>query len=143
MSAPLHYFSPSTLRICIDEMQDTVIAGRVYCKMLREPLYFSSITDMLLKVDRFFDQKGYPQAFVQKRAFDDGETLSGFGGVPELYYTDEQMLEFKGEEATIEIVVNSRRHATWQGIIRRDDGTVISDYEGEIAFIKYIQKFCG
>lgn len=142
MCSPLHYFSPSTLRICIDKRADAEIEGRIYCKMSREPLYFSSIADMLLKADRFFDQKGYPQSFVQKRAFDDEVTSSGFCGTPKVYYTDEQMRKFKGEMATIEVIVSSRQHATWQGTIRTEDGLVISDYEGEIELIKFIQKFC-
>lgn len=141
MSTPMHYFSPSTLRICIDKRMDAEIAGRIYCKMSTEPIYFSSIADMFLKVDKFFDQKGYPQSFVQKRAFDDGDALSTFGGTPEVFYTDAQMIEFKGERCTLEVMVNSRQHATWQGSIRMEDGAFIADYEGEIELIKYMQKF--
>ncbi|MCL1906035.1 MAG: hypothetical protein FWG06_03390, partial [Clostridiales bacterium] len=57
----------SSLRICVDSVAHGQASGRVYGQRLEEPLLFSDIGDLLIKIDDLLNVQDYPRAFQRKR----------------------------------------------------------------------------
>ena len=92
----------------------------------------------------FFDKYGYPQAFVNGRSFDEGG-LEGnrYRGMPESVRMDEEILAYRGKYATCDIVVESRRNATWQGIVGDSYGNVLDKFECVLDIMKILEVHLG
>lgn len=135
------YFMPSTLRVCIDEQDDTHIEGRIYCKMLDSSLAFHDFNELLLLADKMFDQKGFPQSYQQKRGFGSqkGEDSPRFVHNPELYLTDKEMASFGGRIRTLDILVYTRMYASWQGAVM-ENGKILGRFDSEMGLMKYVQQ---
>ena len=77
------YYPLNAFRICADKIEDDV-KGRVYSPMKMECISFSGMGELLVKMDELFDQVGYPQAFQDKRSFEQGrERVNLYRGIPE------------------------------------------------------------
>lgn len=140
MDKKITYFSPSTLRICVDKVRGLEIEGRIYCRMIKEPLYFSDCTEILLKADRLFDEMKFPQSFQEKRSFNESVNTNYTGArvQPVLMISSEEMERKKGIERTLDIVVKSRKHTSWQGFVRNEKGEICGSFEGEVELLKYL-----
>lgn len=103
------------IHLCIDEVDNYQIKGTAYNNTVEEPIVFQDIHDMILKVDKIFDKNGNPQSSRMKRSFQKEEKESSYQVNPKTYceYTD--YLDKKGKINTFDILVQSRRHSTWQG----------------------------
>ena len=132
------YFSPSTLRVCIDRIDGYQIYGRVYCRMQKDAISFHDINELLLKVDLLFEEKGFPQSFQEKKEFGQREIKESFSYCyrPELFLTEEEIRSFHGEVRTVNLVIQSRRHTSWQGFVI-ENGQMIGGFDGEIGLLKY------
>lgn len=138
MRMPLH-----GVRICVDRMGDSV-EGRVYSLFRKEAIQFYSWTDMILKMDHFFDEICFPQAFEQKRSFREDEQISGFHGIPKQFLSREKMNEYKGKIVTLELIVISRKYANWQGILlkktKNEKMIRIGKFESEMEILKLLRE---
>lgn len=132
------------LRVCIDSMEGGEIRGFFYTPLDRESHEAHGFEDFVLKADHLFDKYGYPQAFVSGRSFGGG-SLEGnhYRGMPEAVLTDEEILAHRGKYATCDIVVESRRNATWQGIVGDSRGKVLDRFEGVLDIMKILEEYLG
>lgn len=135
------FFFPSTVRVCIDHIDEYEISGRVYCKMKKEPILFHDFNEFLLKVDALFDEKGFPQSFQEKKEFGRKEMNEDlyYCYRPEMFLTDQEMKEFQGEERTLDVIIQSRCHTSWQGFVIEDE-KIIGSFDGEIGLLKYFES---
>ena len=127
-------FSMNTARICIDGRRGTV-SGRVYSKLRPAPIIFSGLGEMLLEVNRMFDECGYPQAFQELRSFQDQTERAGPWKFPQPQLGDEEMEQHRGRYCTFDIVVQSRRQAGWQGILMKPDRTLVARFSSELELL--------
>lgn len=134
------YFSPSTLRVCIDKIDGYQICGRVYCRMQKDAIPFQDFNELLLKVDLLFEEKGFPQSFQEKKEFGQKEIKenSFYCYRPELFLTEEEIRSFHGEVRTVDLVIQSRRHTSWQGFVIENE-QIIGSFDGEIWLLKYFE----
>lgn len=109
-------FPLNCLHICVDRCSGD-LAGRIYCRMSKEGLPFGNTGELLLRADALFDEKGYPQSFQEKRSFEGHSTWQSRYGAPEPSLTDEEVLSQHGVYWTFDILVYSRRRASWQGAL--------------------------
>ena len=132
------------LRVCIDSMSDGEIRGYFYSPLDREVYEAHGFEDFVLKADHLFDVHGYPQAFVNGRSFsDNGSEGNHYRGMPVAARTDEEILAYRGKFATCDIVVESRRNATWQGIVGDSHGKVLDRFEGVLDIMKILEEYLG
>ena len=127
------------IRICIDREGET-LAGRVYSKMTEAEIKFDSSSQMLLEVDHLFDQCGYPQRFMEARSFQKNAVTASRFQVPKSVVPDEKIFEKRGKCCTVDVIVQSRRKAGWQGIVCRIDGKMVDKFESELKLLKILSK---
>lgn len=130
------YYPPNAFRICIDQC-DTDIYGRIYSPLCSQVMEFRGIGEILLKMDALFDDAGYPQAFQEKRSFEEKKiTDNRYSGVPKVKQSAEEIHALRGKLYTVDIYVDSRRNTTWQGHVHGADGKKLSDFSGEVELLK-------
>lgn len=134
------YYPLNAFRICADVIGDDV-EGRVFSPLKAESIPFRGMGELLVKMDELFDRVGYPQAFQDKRSFDkDKERVNLYRGIPEGELKPADIIRETGKVRTFDVVVNSRKNTSWQGCVQTDDGTVLGDFDGEIALLAIILK---
>jgi len=126
-------------RICIDNMT-TDIAGKVYTPLQKEAIPFVGISELLLQMDGLFDSVGYPEAFQSTRTFGEQErnTTASFHGLPKAVLTTEEIRKHNGAELTAEVVVNSRRNSSWQGLLFDLGKDTQEKFESETELLHHI-----
>lgn len=126
------------IRVCIDKSEN-IIEGRAFSPLKEGCIAFCGVEELLLKIDRVFDENGYPQAFQEKRSFREGAgKQAGYRGIPHPVAEEKTIVGQQGEKATYDIVVDSRRNTSWQGSVYGADGCRIGDFSGELELLKYL-----
>lgn len=132
------YYPLNAFRICADMIGEDV-EGRVYSPLKAECIPFRGMGELLVKMDALFDKVGYPQAFQDKRSFDkDKERVNLYRGIPDGELKPAGIISNIGKVRTFDVVVTSRKNTSWQGTVQTDDGTVLGDFDGEIALLATI-----
>ncbi len=127
-------FPLNGIRICIDN-KDSNMEGRAYSPLWEACITFCGLEELLLKADKVFDEKGYPQAFQEKRSFLVQKSRpTAFRGFPSPETDEKTILSQRGMLETYDIVVESRRNTSWQGRVYKE-GIMIGDFCGELELI--------
>ena len=134
-----HIFSANMIRLCIDGY-DVDIKGRIYSKMNEDPVVFDNCCEMLMKADEIFERVGYPQAYCESRSFGI-ETAKGHYNLPGVpLIKDEDMQKQEGQLCTLDVLIRSRRQASWQGIIRTVQDSLIQEFCCGMELLRCIEK---
>lgn len=134
-------FPRGTLRICLDEYKNGTISGRIYTKFRKEPSEFANLGEILMKGEEIFDMAGYPMAFQQRRTFSNKLEEKRRKGRPvTCVLCDRELGEQKGRLKTLDVVVNSRRHSSWQGVLLGSDGNLIGNFVSELELLKMLVR---
>jgi len=132
------YYPLNAFRICADKI-DGDVSGRVFSPLQEESVSFLGMGELLVKMDELFDRVGYPQAFQDKRSFDnDRERTNLYRGIPDGERKPGDIISQFGDVKTYDVVVTTRKNTSWQGSVQTDDGTVLGDFDGEIALLAII-----
>lgn len=130
-------YPDNAVRICVDQCKDYDVQGRIYSKFLTEPLLFRNCGEMLLKTDYMFDQRGFPQTYQKRRCFRDRKE-SIQHSPPEEMVGDESILEQSGNYSTFDVIVQSRKKSSWQGVLKTRDGTPTAEFRSEMELLNWI-----
>lgn len=131
-------FPPNAIRLCIDEYNGE-LQGRIYSRMNEKPLFFENCGELLVRVDKLFDQCGYPQAFEDKKDFQ-GKRVLGQYLPPNLVMEDEEIYRSRGKIHTVDIFIRSRKNASWQGSILCGDGSPPERFDSEMELLECVIK---
>lgn len=134
-------FPPNAIRLCIDEYNGE-LQGRIYSRMKEEPLSFGSCAELLVRVDKLFDQCGYPQAFEDKKDFR-GKRVMGQYAPPNLVMENEEIYRNEGKLQTVDVFIRSRRNVSWQGSILYGDGSPPKQFNSEMELLDCVVKGLG
>lgn len=105
------------IHICIDQYIDYQIKGRAYNPTLLTPISFNDIQDLILSIDDLFNHNGNPIASQDKRSFFHEDPTTSYSYHPEVVCNYEDFIQYKGEILTLDIVVKTRHHTSWQGLV--------------------------
>lgn len=94
--------------ICVDSYDEGVLQGRLYSP-LQEMETFSSLSQLLLKMENLLDLQQSPRAYTETRVFSE---------VPESQAAWNMVPARRGEKATFELQVLFRQHTSWQGVLK-------------------------
>lgn len=133
----MRYYSLNSFRLCIDECQNNVHCGRIYSPLCENPISFHDLTHIVLLMDKVFDKNDYPKAYQNKRSFQDVEIEKQ---KPEIKYPIEQLLQQVGTIASFDIIVVTRQHTSWQGMIKNTDGEILGHFDSDLDLIEMIIK---
>lgn len=135
------YFPLNGLRLCIDEINGEDVKGTFYSPMDERQITFSGFEEFLLKADRLFNRHGYPQAFMEARSFRKVKPEDNrYSGMPRAVRGYEELVKHTGRQATFNVMIQSRRHATWQGVVRTGEGELIAPYDGVLELIEILRS---
>lgn len=134
-------YSVNRFRVCIDYYCKEQISGRVYSPLCQEAVEFVGIGEMLLQMDKLFDRVGYPQSFQNKRSFEKKKAASNsYQGIPGAICKPEEIVCQKGKYFTCDITVESRRNASWQGILQSTEGKERRQFDGEMQLLAELEQ---
>ena len=130
----------SALRICVDSVSNYAAAGRAFSRRLVEPIEFSDLSSLFLRLEQLFDRQNFPQAFQRTRVIvrdslwqDAAAAANASDGMSE-----EKVSAQRGEIATFDLRVVSRRNATWQGTVDWLDGSARQEFSGTLELLRLV-----
>ena len=126
-------------RICVDT-EEHDIAGRLYSVLAPKEIPYNGWNELFLKMDEVFDRAGYPQAFQEKRSFKEKVQAKTYQGSPKLLQAEEKVVGAHGALWTVDVVVTSRRDASWQGIVYDLQKNELGQFDGELGLMKILEK---
>lgn len=131
------YYALNGFRLCVDSFDGRVCQGRICMPLSEETLYFHDLPGMVLLVDKVFDRNDYPKAYQNKRSFQEENIKKE---EPKARCSTEYLLKQNGEIETFDIIVTTRQHTTWQGIIKKSDNTLVDQFDSDLKLIELLTK---
>ena len=131
----------SALRICVDRVAHRAVGGRVFGRRLSEPVTFDDMSSLSLVLEQLFDEQELPQAFQRTRTFLREEENESVGvSAAQDGMSEETVSAQRGEIATLEVLVISRRSSTWQGVVDWLDGSERQEFSGYLELLHLIDR---
>ena len=114
-SYQISWYTPNFINMCIDNINDGELSGRIYHCYSKEPWKFTNILQLIELADDFFDRLEFPQASTSARSF----TSTQFSGVDRLdkVQSPEDFIENRGQKGTFFLNVRYRQNSSWQGSV--------------------------
>lgn len=111
----ISWYAPNFINMCIDNINDEELSGRIYHCYSKEPWKFTNILQLIELADDFFDKLEFPQASTNARSF----TSIQFSGVDRLdkVRSPEDFIENRGQKGTFFLNVRYRQNSSWQGSV--------------------------
>lgn len=111
----ISWYAPNFINMCIDNINDEELSGRIYHCYSKEPWKFTNILQLIELADDFFDKLEFPQASTSARSF----TSIQFSGVDRLdkVWSPEDFIENRGQKGTFFLNVRYRQNSSWQGSV--------------------------
>lgn len=107
--------SPGLVCVCLDAYQKKDVAGRFYHRYDKGGISFQSVAELVMLMERLFDEINYPQAFTRLRSFHKQKVKRHQKKEGKKMTDDNDFLDNRGEAATFIVHVQFRQNATWQG----------------------------
>lgn len=105
------------IHICFDSFKDYQLQGKAYNSSQMEPIEFRDISDLVIQIDNLFNKNGKPLSFEEIRSFTKVKHTSSYQYKLPTYHNFQELQKYLGMAITVDIVVISRRKASWQGIL--------------------------
>lgn len=128
-----------TTFVYIDNYMNNCIEGRFYNPYMGEVFPFSSMLDLLVKLDYMFNEMDCPQSFNSFRSFNDGTHINLRKGVCEI---PAGAFVSPGKFANFEIKLIFRKNTTWQGDIKWREGQTQRAFRSALELIFLINDAC-
>jgi hypothetical protein len=111
----ISWYAPNFINMCIDNINDEELSGRIYHCYSKEPWKFTNILQLIELADDFFDKLEFPQASTSARSF----TSIQFSGIDRLdkVRSPEDFIENRGQKGTFFLNVRYRQNSSWQGSV--------------------------
>ena len=132
--------APNQVCVCVDEIKDGEISGKVYSRYSRTPWEFNSLIELLGQMESFYNKISFPQAAVQIRGIQWQEMGKLQVEAEQPFLEKEFLLEKRGIQATFLIIVRYRQNATWQGTISWVDKNEKQQFRSALELIKLIES---
>ena len=136
----VHFPIPS-VRICLDELAEGKQKGRIYGIALEQERIFSDISDLVVEIDSCFNEIGQPQPSKILRSFGERESHQPYVGTPKIFYSSKDISQKRGQKCTLDLIMNSRQQAEWQGFLRDVAGNKIEEFRSSLECIRILEKY--
>lgn len=109
-SYQISWYAPNFINMCIDNINDGELSGRIYHCYSKEPWKFTNILQLIELADDFFDKLEFPQASTSARSF----TSTQFSCVDQLdkVRSPEDFIENRGQKGTFFLNVRYRQNSS-------------------------------
>lgn len=126
------------IHVCIDEYDHFQMKGHAYNNTISSAIEFSDIHEIILRLEEVFNRNGNPLSSHLSRSFSDQEEIGRYQNKPEVLCDYETFFQYKGKIMDFDIVVKSRRQATWQGSLFFDNQEI--EFQDVLEMIKIIDQ---
>ena len=116
MGSELYIGAPNGIVLCVDGIGNGGCYGSFYHAYSSDGTDFSTLGEMLFRMEAFFDKLDYPRRGNKPRNFIDEEIYTK-PEKREKIMSDKELLGRHGEQETFIIRVQHRQNNTWQGRI--------------------------
>ena len=128
---------PNMVMVCVDGVENGDIYGRYFHRYKKEETFFPDSATLIIEMERFYDDIGYPQAAIKTRKFIERKG----GRIPAKEHmaviSDSQtLMQFRGKLATFLVGVTSRQNASWQGQVTWADKNITKNFRSTLELIK-------
>lgn len=126
--------------LCIDDIWEADFSGTLYNLYMPEPVVFRQFMEMIIKMEQFFNDVGYPQSFFEDRSFLGEKADSGQKPPMQVqqYHEDSMFQEHVGKIATFVLEVRFRQNASWQGTLTWKEGGETVDFRSTLEMTKLL-----
>ena len=137
-SYQISWYAPNFINMCIDNINDGELSGRIYHCYSKEPWKFTNILQLIELADDFFDRLEFPQASTSARSF----TSTQCSGVDRLdkVQSPEDFIENRGQKGTFFLNVRYRQNSSWQGIVRWIEGNSTQQFVSVLELLKILSN---
>ena len=102
------------INICIDEIAQEEIKGRIFHCYTKEAVPFSNVVEMIKIAEDFYDDISFPQAATKVRTFSVNDVKQKKEKLLKVD-TQQNIINYRGKTATFIVHVKFRQNTTWQG----------------------------
>lgn len=104
-----------TTLVCIDDYTNKIMRGRIYNPHLPNGVEFAGVMDLLLQMEKMFEDLKCPQAFSSLRTFrpGNGERIAPTEASKDIR---------EGAVATFSLRILFRQNSSWQGSVMWHEG---------------------
>lgn len=132
-------FPVNSFRICIDGQGNEEIHGKICGVALKNDVTFYNIADLLVKIDDALNFVGTPQSYQKVRSFDEQKQESGIvKRTAKRYREASEVREQTGTRKTVDVVIFTRQHTSWQGIVKDTEGKIIGEFKSDLELVKAV-----
>lgn len=133
--------APNLVNVCIDNNENGDMSGRMYCCYDKEPVLFSSVIDLIRKMENLFDAISFPQASTRTRMFlQNKEINTGTQTKPVKVVSQEEIIKYTGRMGTFITSVRFRQNSTWQGEVFWVEEETVYRFTDSLEFIRNIDR---
>lgn len=129
--------------VCVDEIKEELIEGRMYHCYSEAPVTFSNQLYLLTEMEMLYDRLNFPQASTRDRTLKPKKTQTGTGKEAEAVREEQDIKNQVGRKASFIVRVNSRQNATWQGSISWTEKGVTKHFRSALELLKLIDSALG
>lgn len=133
---------PNLVNICVDNALGGEFSGRFYHCYSKEPETFSSIVQLIRKIDELFDDISFPQASTKARSFSK-KTDSKSPRYTQKVLEQSEIITYSGDLGTFILTVKFRQNSTWQGELYRMEQDKKYSFSNTLDLIKLIDHSIG
>ena len=128
---------PTSLRLCFDCFDEDNLSGKILGVALENEIPFRGLRSFVASVDKAYDTIGQPQAGQITRSFGKQEIKPApYVAVPKRYHKPEDIKSAKGRAKTFDLIMQSRHHAEWQGVLKDARGQTLGTFKSVLKCIQ-------
>ena len=108
---------PNGVVLCVDHIKEGHPCGRLYHSYSRRAAAFSSMDEIVFRMDCLYNCLNYPYPGTNTRTFGQGRKKTAHGQERTKLMKDEELLDRHGDLGTFIVRVQHRQNSSWQGRI--------------------------
>lgn len=132
----------SVVRLCFDTLGHGEWKGRLHTRYHEAPIRFENASELLERMDQFYDWLDFPQASTKVRSFRElkAQTVTSNQRDHVIVTRQEDMDKQHGDKATFVVRVQYRQNATWQGQVTWTEENKTVAFRSALELLKLIDS---
>ena len=132
----------SVVKLCFDGLGHGEWKGRLHTRYHEDPIPFRNASELLERMEQFYDWLGFPQASTKARSFQEIKDQRVTKDKKEhvIVMRQEDMDKQHGEKATFVVRVQYRQNATWQGQVTWTEENKTVAFRSALELLKLIDS---
>lgn len=133
----------NVVSICIDEIKEELVEGRMYHCYSESPVLFSNQLQLMTEMETLYDRLNFPQASTRDRTLKAGKVQTVKSKEAEAVRDEQDVKNQVGRKASFIVRVHSRQNATWQGSISWTEKGVTKHFRSALELLKLMDSALG